>query len=111
MMRNCSESNRWIGVVVAILLGFALSANAQSGQVFFQVTTFGIFGLASNQIARLNVLNPGNSNGQQTVVCSAQMAFMDDQGRELKSSNSQVDWVRLSLSKWPTVNSKRGHFG
>lgn len=74
------------------MFALAISAHAQSGQVFFQTTTFGMVGLVRNQVVRLNVLNPGNSYGNTTPVCSAEMQFLDDQGRQLKSSSGVVDW-------------------
>jgi hypothetical protein len=78
---------------IALLLALMLNGNAQTGgQVFFQTTTFGMVGLARNQVARLNVLNPGNAYGNRTVACSADMGFLDDQGRELKSRTAPVDW-------------------
>lgn len=78
---------------IALLAASGLNVDAQAGgQVFFQTTTFGIVGLARNQVARLNVLNPGNAYGNRTPICSAEMKFLDDQGRELKSSTARVDW-------------------
>lgn len=75
------------------IFAIALSANAQTaGRKYFQTTTFGIVGLARNQVARLNVLNPGNAYGIQNRTCSADMEFRDDQDRELKTATAEVDW-------------------
>lgn len=81
---------------VALSVALALSAVAQTGQVFFQTTTFGMVGLARNQVARLNVLNPGNAYGDRSSVCSAEMSFLDNQGRELKASTTPVDWGKAA---------------
>ena len=107
-MRKLFPGKRALAGRVALLLLLALVGSAQTGQVFFQTTTFGMVGLARNQVARLNVLNPGNSYGNRSSACSAEMEFLDDQGHELKSSNSQVDWdkaVSLEINGSELVKS------
>ena len=91
MGRFRSATTVFLDAIAGLLL--VLSVDAQGGgQIFFQTTTFGIVGLARNQVARLNVLNPGNAYDNRTPICSAEMKFLDDQGRELKSSTARVDW-------------------
>ncbi len=88
---------------------FALAGSAQTGRVFFQTTTFGIVGLARNQVARLNALNPGNAYGDRNAVCSADLQFVDDQGRELKSTSStQIEWGRAASLELPAKEVLKG---
>ena len=79
--------------VMALTCASALLAIAQigGGQVVFQTTTFGMVGLAPNQIARLNVLNPGTGFGGNKPACSAEKQFIDGDGKVLKTSTLQVD--------------------
>jgi hypothetical protein len=94
MQNFLSEKTAFAGGIV-LLLALALSGDAQTGQVFFQTTTFGMVGLARNQVARLNVLTlvmPTAIEIRCVRRSSAEMKFLDDQGRELKSSNVPVDW-------------------
>jgi hypothetical protein len=101
-MKEFRFEKRAFAVGIALLVAMSGNADAQTGQMFFQTTTFGMVGLARNQAARLNVLNPGNAYGDRNPVCSAEMSFLDDQGRELKSSAAPVDWgkaVSLELDR------------
>ena len=91
---RCCSGNRVLPGRIALLCLLAFPGDAQIGQVFFQTTTFGMVGLARNQVARLNVLNPGKPYGDRSSVCSADMGFVDDQGHELKSSNAHVGWEK-----------------
>lgn len=77
----------------ALIFAFAVCAYAQSGPglPFFQSTTFGMFGLAKNQAARLNVLNPGSSLVAGKPSCSAELAFRDSEGRVLKTITAAVE--------------------
>src|SRR5262249_15971669 len=107
-MRKCPSRRALYAIGVGATLAIALSANAQSsGQVFFQTTSFGMVGLARNQVARLNVLNPGNACGIQDRICSAEMEFLDDQGHTLKSNTAEVGWgkaVSLELDRKELTN-------
>ena len=83
-MRTSHSGTAFSLILIGLMLVTALHVHAQTGgQVFFQTTTFGMVGLARNQVARLNVLNPGNSYGNTTPVCSAEMEFLDDQGTKI----------------------------
>ena len=80
-----------LSVKIVSLFALAFFGNAQSGPglPFFQTTTFGMFGLAANQTARLNVLNPGAASFAGKPTCSAELAFLDGDGRVLKSNTAQ----------------------
>jgi len=78
----------------ALIFAFVVGAQAQSGGPglpFFQSTTFGMFGLAKNQAARLNVLNPGSIFSVGKPSCSAELAFRDSDGRVLKTITAAVE--------------------
>jgi hypothetical protein len=77
----------------ALIFAFVVCAQAQSGPglPFFQSTTFGMFGLAKNQAARLNVLNPGTSLSVGKPFCSAELAFRDSDGHVLKTMTATVE--------------------
>ena len=62
----------------------AAGASAQT------VHTFGMVGVAEGQIARVNVLNPGEAPPAVGVVCAAQLTFIDGVGAVLKTSSVSV---------------------
>jgi hypothetical protein len=56
-----------------------------------QIQTFGMVGLASGQIARLNVLNPGVPAPLATAaLCPARLTFLDSAGNVLKTESVSV---------------------
>jgi len=52
--------------------------------------TTGMIGVAEGQIARLNVLNPGLLPPATGAMCSAVLAFLDSNGKVLKSTAVNV---------------------
>ena len=68
----------------------ALSLAAQSVPATQSIQTTGMIGLAEGQTARLNLLNPGVPAPALGVVCTAGVAFLDDQGNVLKSKTATV---------------------
>ncbi len=54
------------------------------------VETTGMVGLAENQTARLNLLNPGVQPPATGAICSAGVTFIDGQGSVLKSATVTV---------------------
>jgi len=52
--------------------------------------TTGMIGVAEGQIARLNVLNPGVLPPAMGAACSAALAFLDPNGKVLKSTTVNV---------------------
>jgi hypothetical protein len=69
----------------------AAGASAQT------VHTFGMVGVAEGQIARVNVLNPGEAPPAAVgVVCAAQLTFIDGAGVVLKTSSVSVSPGRES---------------
>jgi hypothetical protein len=94
--------------LIALVAGLVSSGHAQTGQIFFQTTTFGIVGLARDQVARLNVLNPGNAYNDHSPVCSAEMTFLDEEGRELKLGNAPVGWGKAASLEFDRAEQKNG---
>src|SRR5277367_16576 len=65
---------------------FLIAAGASAQTVY----TFGMVGVAEGQIARVNVLNPGEAQAAVGVVCAAQLTFIDGAGVVLKTSSVSV---------------------
>ena len=80
-------------VVTLILLVAPFAAAQQSPlpTTFVQVQSSGIVGITGGQTARLNALNLGGPVGGVTTGCSAQVSFLDDQGKVLQTSSITVD--------------------
>jgi len=102
MSRPCSSLFRQSGAILFIALaGYARAQIAPSSQT----VTFGMAGLAANQVARLNVLNPAVLAGPS--ACSAEVSFLDSQGTVLKTDTFQIregTAAFLDLD-WSEVNS------
>jgi len=49
------------------------------------VVTTGVIAVAEGQVARLNVLNPGVAAAAVGAVCSAQLTFLGEEGKVLKT--------------------------
>jgi hypothetical protein len=66
---------------------FLLGASAFAQPLFqFNIQSFPMFGVASGQTARLSAVNLGVQAPALGVLCSAKLAFLDDQGKEIKSA-------------------------
>jgi hypothetical protein len=48
--------------------------------------TSGVIAAAQGQVARLNALNPGVAPPAVGLVCAAQLTFLDDSGKVLKTA-------------------------
>jgi len=87
------SGSRWysLGVLGAVLaiVTCVVSANAQLPLSYSQMITFGMFGVTTNQIARLNVVNAAVFSNPQ-ISCSAELSFLDAQGSVLKSATFSI---------------------
>ena len=80
-----------LSVTLAVLVMISASANGQSRlSPVSQSFTFGMVGLAPDQVARVNVVNPATPS-TAGYACSATVSFLDGQGTVLKSQTFQVD--------------------
>src|SRR5438552_426173 len=85
--------SKHLSLRTTVILTFAVlvvAAKAQEPLPFLQTITFGMIGLASNQTARLSALN-SSFPGEGQPACSAELSFLDAEGRVLKSSRFNVE--------------------
>ena len=80
-----------IFTLIFSVVGIAAAQQAPISTTFTQVQSSGIVGITAGQTARLNALNLGSALAGITTGCSAQISFLDDQGKVLQSSNITVD--------------------
>jgi len=87
-----SKTLQRICVFAGAVLAFAGGATAQSTQPMLPVAihTSGMVGLAAGQTARLNVLNPGALAPAISVICAAQLSFLNAEGAVLKTTSVTV---------------------
>jgi len=74
---------------------FALAAAGLFAQTTTPIVpvleTTGVIGAAEGQVARLNVLNPGVAPPAVGMVCSAQIAFVGEDGKVIKTSMVSIN--------------------
>jgi hypothetical protein len=90
-------------VSFAAIRMFASIAAAQP-LPFTQSFSFGMVGVAADQVARLNVVNIAPGPAAQGS-CAADLAFLDSQGNVLKSSNSSVDAQKTAFLEFERSTS------
>jgi hypothetical protein len=93
MRAHCSRAFV-LAIAASILLAFGGSVAAQdtppSLPLTSQIRTTGMIGLAAGDSARLNVLNPGLPAPFLSILCFAQLSFVDDQNTELSAAIYRV---------------------
>jgi len=68
----------------------AVAVSAQVPTVPVTVQTTGMIGVADGQTARLNLLNPGVLAPAMGMICTANVAFVGDDGTFLKTTTLSV---------------------
>ena len=76
-----------------LIFAMAMGAEAQLPPALpnSQTLSFGMVGLSTNQVARLNAANPAVNPPPGLSRCTVDLFFLDSQGKILKSVNFPID--------------------
>jgi hypothetical protein len=85
---------------VVFLVAMAVLAQPQPAT---RMITFAVVGVAANQTARLNVLNPGGSTPGGAVRCIAELMFMNSEGEIETSKTFEVPENKAVFLDFPPM--------